>query len=355
MSYQSYCAAMRLDEMIELPQSALLVYLHLMHATNALGHNGTVNLSDDDLAKRTHLAKQTITNAKRLLQNQGFIHCERGKGGIKTRYRLVAYQKLDELGNELGEELGQDLGQDLGEQLGQASRAFSLTSTNIIKKPPPPPPPRTPERVLIGEEVGRLSAQLGEASRAIRQLETRLAYLESLPRRDAEALPQNLPRSLDAENLPRAAQVDALPQNLPRSLDAENLPRAAQVSDEDKALWAIIEDWENRPKFAALGGVGVSRLRNALQHYSYAEIKAAMDKAELANGAAKDSRYNAVSYEFFAAILEGRGPYHRKPKKPKPTEKKGASGNDGHEDSDYRLPERTGTEPWKRREQACSA
>ena len=131
MSYQSYCAAMRLDEMIELPQSALSVYLQIMHATNALGHNGTVNLSDDDLAKRTHLAKQTITNAKRLLQDRGFIHCERGKGGIKTRYRLVAYQKLD----ELGEELGQDLGQDLG----QASRAITLTSTNIIKKPPPPP------------------------------------------------------------------------------------------------------------------------------------------------------------------------------------------------------------------------
>ena len=148
------------------------------------------------------------------------------------------------------------------------------------------------------------------------------------------------------------------PQSLPRSFDAENLPRAAQVADEDKALWAIIEDWENRPKFAALGGVGVSRLRNALKQYSYAEIKAAMDKAELANSAAKDSRYNAVSYEFFEAILEGRGPYHRKPKapwKPKPTEKKGASGNDGHEDSDYRLPERTGREPWKRREQACSA
>ena len=337
MSYQSYCAAMRLDEMIELPQSALNVYLQIMHATYALGHNGTVNLSDDDLAKRTHLAKQTITNAKRLLQSQGFIHCERGKGGIKTRYRLLAYQKLDELGEELGEELGQDLGQDLG----QASRAITLTSTNIIREPPPPPPPRTPERVLIGEEVGRLSEQLGEASRAIRQLETRLAYLESLP------------RSEDVQT--RAAQVDALPQNLPRSLDAENLPRAAQVADEDKALWAIIEDWENRPKFAALGGVGVSRLRNALKHYSYAEIKAAMDKAELANSAAKDSRYNAVSYEFFAAILEGRGPYHRNPWKPKPTEKKGASGNDGHEDSDYRVPERTGREPWKRREQACSA
>lgn len=322
---------MRLDEMIELPQSALNVYLQIMHATYAFGHNGTVNLSDDDLAKRTHLAKQTITNAKRLLQNQGFIHCERGKGGIKTRYRLLAYQKLDELGNELGDQLG--------DQLGQASRANTLTSTNIIREPPPPPPPRTPERVIIGEEIGRLSEQLGEASRAIRQLETRLAYLEETAlaeRRGEEIELANLPRSFDAENLPRSED------------EPPELPASRELAELD----ALVQSWDGRTGFAPLGALGMSKLRVMLKRYGYAEMIACMDEAELANKAT--GRYGGVSFVFFEAVMERR---HRpkKPRKPKPTQKKGASQNGGHEDSDYRMPERTGNEPWKRREQACSA
>ena len=62
-------------------------------------------LSDRELQTRTHLAKQTLTEAKRILKAMGLIEYEGGAKG--TRYRILDTSAL--LGQQLGHSLGRPL------------------------------------------------------------------------------------------------------------------------------------------------------------------------------------------------------------------------------------------------------
>ena len=254
MSYERYCELMRLEEMIELPMSALKVYLHLLHMNRGFGKNGILNVSDSELKSRTHLSQQTITDAKRILKNKGFIDFESSKG-LPTRYQMKLYYELEKAEHQVEHQV-------------ENSPVHPNNSNNInnnkLLPPPPPPPPR------VREQVEDLEERLRQITRAANELSQSLATLKS---------PQVV-------HYPEVEHCDAL----------------------DK----VIAEWESRPKFAPLDFPQMSRLQNYLAQYSFEELKAAMDTASLTNKAT--GRYDGVSFIYFERVLERMNKPKTKPK-----------------------------------------
>lgn len=312
MSYERTCAAMRLDEMIELPKSALVIYLHLLQLNRSSGKNGTLFLSDSQLQTRTHLSQQSITDAKRILKNKGFIDFQTRKGST-TRYQIPLYHTLNQLEYSVENQAVHQL--------------EDFKNPNIKNKkllPPPPALPAQPVRA-IGAEVEELTEKLRQITEATRALESRLLALKAS---EGEHSPQRFDE----------AEVVYSPRSLARSSD-----------EGDDALEAVIAEWGRRPKFAPLDFPQITLLQKYLRCYSVADLKAAMDTASLTNKAT--GKYNGVSFAYFQEVLERMDrpkkpkPTKARPKKPKPTKAKGEDKNDG---VSYSAPRRSGNEPWRK-------
>ena len=294
MSYESYCEAMKLDEMIELPQSALVIYLRILHIYRSSGHNGILFLSDNDLKRLTHFSQQTITDSKRLLKNKGFIDFQSVKG-CPTRYLIPLYYTLE---HQLEHQLEHSVEHPYRDNI----------SNQELLLPPPPPPPRA-----INAEVEDLEERLRQIAAATSALEQRLHALKQ---------PQ-----LEHSKVEHS-KVEHL------------LEYPTQL--EDSALEVEVEEWSSRMNYAPLGAVGISKLQKYLKQYRPEELIAAMDTAELANKPREGSPYSGVSFLYFEKVLAGMN----KPKKPK-KQKIGAEKNDSNERASNRAPRRNGTEPWR--------
>lgn len=91
----------------------------------------------------------------------------------------------------------------------------------------------------------------------------------------------------------------------------------------------LVERWEQSGAFGKIDMLIVSKLTALLKSYTCDEILSAMDKAILGN----DNR-RGVNYNYFEAILKGGEKRERFAKSPKVAT------------IDYKLPKRTGNEPW---------
>lgn len=119
-----------LNELVKLPHAAQIIYLQLLNRAA----QGTVTVSDRDLATSCRLNAQSITDGKRALKNAEFVDfkTERGK---PTTYQLTPVQFRVQ------------------------GAVHSDPNTNIsIGLPPPPPPPPAYARRL--DELERRIAAL---------------------------------------------------------------------------------------------------------------------------------------------------------------------------------------------------
>lgn len=109
--YDNLNAFHKANECDPLPASAQLVFLHLLHKNNCLGNTGQFHCSDAELLRRSNLSAPTITQAKRILKNKGYLDFKTDKANPRAG---TLYFLANHLSNHLGNHLGKDLGKDLG-------------------------------------------------------------------------------------------------------------------------------------------------------------------------------------------------------------------------------------------------
>lgn len=116
-----------LNELVKLPHAAQIIYLQLLNRAA----QGTVTVSDRDLATSCRLNAQSITDGKRALKNAEFVDfkTERGK---PTTYQLVHLQVQ--------------------------FRVHPEDNTNNVCIPPPPPPPPPAYARRLDELERRIAA-----------------------------------------------------------------------------------------------------------------------------------------------------------------------------------------------------
>lgn len=131
-----------LNELVKLPHAAQIIYLQLLNRAA----QGTVTISDRDLASSCRLSKQTITEGKRLLKNSGLLDFKSSKAQ-GTRY---------ELGHELGHEVGHEVGH------------LNNSNTNDLELPPPPPPP--PPQARTDAKIAEMERRIAALEKAVGQL-----------------------------------------------------------------------------------------------------------------------------------------------------------------------------------------
>lgn len=121
-----------LNELVKLPHAAQIIYLQLLNRAA----QGTVTVSDRDLATSCRLNAQSITDGKRALKNAEFVDfkTERGK---PTTYQLTPVQFRVQ---------------------GAVHSDPNTNISNTIGLPPPPPPPPAYARRL--DELERRIAAL---------------------------------------------------------------------------------------------------------------------------------------------------------------------------------------------------
>lgn len=94
-----------------LPLSAQLLIQLLLHLDYCFGRGGEFRVTDRELGLRSGLAKQSITDAKRILKNRGFIDfkTDKEKPQKGTIYKIL-------IGRESEEEVGQSKGRFASEK-----------------------------------------------------------------------------------------------------------------------------------------------------------------------------------------------------------------------------------------------
>lgn len=123
-----------LNELVKLPHAAQIIYLQLLNRAA----QGTVTVSDRDLATSCRLNAQSITDGKRALKNAEFVDfkTERGK---PTTYQLTPVQFRVQ---------------------GAVHSDPNTNISNSIGLPPPPPPPPPPAYARRLDELERRIAAL---------------------------------------------------------------------------------------------------------------------------------------------------------------------------------------------------
>lgn len=97
--YDRLNAFFRVNEADPLPSSVQLVYLYLLHMSNQVGGSKQFRCSENRLANMTRLNKKTVVEARRVLEQEGFIKCE---AATKRTHAGTLYQiiELDESAEE---------------------------------------------------------------------------------------------------------------------------------------------------------------------------------------------------------------------------------------------------------------
>ena len=305
-----------LSELVTLPHSAQLLFLQILDIS-CLSQGQAVTASDREIANRSKLAKQSITDAKRILKNRGFIDFKQTpKGTIYRVQRALPY---------IGQAIGQEVGRALPALASSSDLAYSQSnkSTKEEELPPPPPPPPPASAYAIAQGLAKLAE--------------RITALE-------ERLGEGRKSALPAKAAERASALG----------EADADEKAISAPDE---LDAVIAQWDKH-EFARLDFTCVSELAVLLERYGKDELIAAMKDAARSNQAT--GRYSAVSVEFFKEIVARRNnpnywrEKHGKREEPKPGRKRGVKADERNECNDrdsagrgYRAPRRTGTEEWR--------
>ena len=212
----------KLNEEQPLQSTAQLVYLHLLWLNHCLGNTGTVEISDRQLAIRTSLNKQSITDAKRFLKNRGLIDFSKGKGK-STEYTLLFFAKEEH-----------PVGQSVGHPVGQSAR---LSTLSYPGDKPAPPPKGGPANEPVDEQTDHAPACEDE-------FEELLDYWE----RDLHGGRLTIEHQSELEVYLRDKGLEWVKETMREASDGNNNPRGMQP----KFLFAVIKrklaEAEGKPK-----------------------------------------------------------------------------------------------------------